>query len=160
MSADPQPTPVPSLIRPCQPGDLPAVEQIIELSSEAAPWSHSALVEVLANHPSHFLVSLYCEEISGFIISRQVAGEAEILNLATHPGYRRHGIATALVKALLPSLSHSGAARVFLEVRESNSAAISLYQVLGFRQTARREAYYHSPIETALILSMELPSHP
>jgi ribosomal-protein-alanine N-acetyltransferase len=160
MSADPPPTPAPSLIRGCRPDDLPAIQRILALSPEAAPWSHSALNEILASHRADFLVASHHHEIAGFIIGRQIADEAEILNLAIHPANRRHGLATALVKALLESFSHLAATRVFLEVRESNSPAIVFYQRLGFLQTGCRPAYYSAPIEAALLLSLELRSHP
>lgn len=142
--------------RPCKPEDMPAVQEILRQSPEAAPWSHVALSETLATDPAHFLVAVHEQQISGFIIGCRIADEAEIRNLAVHPQSRRHGLATALVQAFLHTCSCNHVNTVFLEVRESNSAAISFYRRLGFCQTARRPAYYSSPTEDALIFSLRL----
>jgi ribosomal-protein-alanine N-acetyltransferase len=144
-------------IRICQRGDLTAVQEILELSPEAARWSESSLEEALSNSPAQFVVALWEQQVVGFLIGRVIADNAEILNLAVQPQYRRHGIASALVQRFLEDCRGVGAWQVFLEVRESNSCAIAFYQRLGFRQTGRRPGYYSSPLEAALILSFNIP---
>ena len=52
--------------------------------------------------------------------------------------------------SLLRLAREASAARVFLEVRESNQAARGLYSKLGFRETGSRPAYYSHPVEDAI----------
>ena len=89
--------------------------------------------------------------IVGFMVTREVMGEIEILNLATAPEARRTGVGTALLRSL-------HADDVFLEVRESNIPARKLYERLGFTLVGKREEYYDDPVETALV--MRLSRHP
>lgn len=96
-------------------------------------------------------------QICGFLSARQIfAGddstppEREILNIAVAPQFRRFGIATALLKRELLYR-----ADFFLEVRESNHAARSLYQRLGFLEIARRDKYYDHPPETAIVMCLK-----
>jgi len=98
------------------------------------------------------LVSVCGGEICGCIFGVNVAGEAEILNLAVKLSYRRRGIGAELVRHLVSEWGQQGSPRVFLEVRESNAGAITLYEQLGFRQVGRRKAYYSLPVEDALVL--------
>ena len=76
--------------------------------------------------------------------------EREILNLAVAPNYRRSRVATALLKHEL-----SREATHFLEVRESNVAAVALYRKCGFVEVGRRAGYYEFPTETAIVMSMK-----
>ncbi len=96
-------------------------------------------------------------QIAGFLVVRETfAGdkqyrpEREILNLATAPRFRRLGVA----KLLLESELLAGA-NYFLEVRESNVGARTLYSHFGFQEIGRREKYYHNPAETAIVMQMK-----
>jgi ribosomal-protein-alanine acetyltransferase len=87
--------------------------------------------------------------VLGFLASRQtVPGEREILFIAVDPAHRRHGIAKTLLQNELNGLRGEW----FLEVRESNLAAIRLYESLGFCQAGRRENYYSHPPESAIVM--------
>jgi len=90
--------------------------------------------------------------VLGYIIAHHAVDEAEILNLGVGPGERRRGIGRGLVEAMLAALREEGITTVFLEVRESNSAAQHLYALLGFVQVGRRRRYYRLPTEDAVIL--------
>ena len=98
------------------------------------------------------LVSVLGEAISGCIFGVIVAGEAEILNLAVDPAHRRKGFGRQLVRQILTEWQKRSVQRIFLEVRESNSGAIKLYEGLGFRLVGRRKKYYSGPEEDALVL--------
>ncbi len=96
-------------------------------------------------------------QIVGFLVSRQIcpptagsAAEREILNLAVAPGYRRAGVATALLKH-----ERQNAATHFLEVRQSNLIARELYRKLGFTELGARPNYYQSPAETAIVMTLK-----
>lgn len=80
---------------------------------------------------------------------RQVApDEREILYIETAAGHRRRGVARQLLQSLL---NHSKGT-TYLEVRESNAAAIALYIQCHFEPVGRRIAYYSDPVETAIVL--------
>jgi ribosomal-protein-alanine N-acetyltransferase len=81
--------------------------------------------------------------------------ELRLMNLAVDPAWRRRGLATALVRHALREGAKQGTVRATLEVRASNAAARSLYEKLGFRETARRASYYTNPVEDAVL--METP---
>jgi ribosomal-protein-alanine N-acetyltransferase len=86
---------------------------------------------------------------AGFLVSRATApGEREILNLAVAPPQRRRGVAGRLLEQELGR----GEGSWFLEVRESNTPAIRLYQALGFRFAGRRERYYQNPPEAGIVM--------
>ncbi len=87
--------------------------------------------------------------LAGFLASRETtAGEREILNLAVDAAYRRQGIARALLQHQLASARGEW----FLEVRESNTAALSLYRSCGFQPVGRREGYYSEPCEAGIVM--------
>jgi ribosomal-protein-alanine N-acetyltransferase len=87
--------------------------------------------------------------VLGFLASRQTApGEREILFIAVDPVHRRRGIAKRLLQNELDGLRGEW----FLEVRESNLAAIRLYESLGFSVAGKRENYYPDPPEPAIVM--------
>ncbi len=98
-------------------------------------------------------------EIAGFILSRLVEGEAEILSVAVAPARRRRGLARSLLNLHLGRLAGLSARTVFLEVDEDNAAARRLYARAGFREVGRRPGYYPqggNVAATALILRRDL----
>jgi ribosomal-protein-alanine N-acetyltransferase len=121
------------------------------------PWSALAFEELLRFPLTVALVAERDGELGGYLISRAVAEEAEILNLAVAPEERRHGLGSRLLEAGLSALAEAGARQVWLEVRESNAAAQALYRRRGFTAAGRRARYYKNPVEDALVLRMALP---
>lgn len=81
----------------------------------------------------------------GFVLARNVDGEAEILTIAVARRARRGGIGRLLMDHLLQQLYAEGAKSLFLEVDEENTAALKLYRRLRFEEVGRREAYYRHP---------------
>ena len=98
--------------------------------------------------------------IVGYVVGRSVLDEAEILNLGVDPPARRQGVARALVRDLLSGFAAARIRSVFLEVRESNLAALALYQSFGFRPVGRRPRYYRRPIEDAVLLRVDIRADP
>jgi ribosomal-protein-alanine N-acetyltransferase len=133
------------------------VSQIAELEKLcfSAPWSRNSVASELNNPLSLWLVATDGDTVAGYIGSQSVMGEADMMNVAVHPDYRRKGIGKQLVEALVASLKDNGVYSLTLEVRASNEPAISLYDQLGFTQVGRRPNYYRDPREDALILRKE-----
>lgn len=101
-----------------------------------APWSAAAL-QGAAESAGGFLL----RDGQGFLIGRAIAGEAELLTLATHPDARGQGIGGRLVAAFLIRAEQS-ADTAFLEVAADNAPAIRLYTRHGFIPVATRSRYY------------------
>lgn len=87
---------------------------------------------------------------AGFVMSRGTSDEEELLLIGVDPQFRRQGVGSALLKRFITEATARGAKRLFLEMREGNSAE-ALYQAYGFSRVARRPAYYRrgtgSPID-------------
>ena len=96
-----------------------------------------------------FLVAESDGRVTGFLVARAVVeGESELLNLAVAPADRRRSIARGLIHELF--VLRKGA--IFLEVRESNRAARSLYDSMGFQEIYIRPKYYDKPRESAIVM--------
>ena len=119
------------------------------------PWGPEELEGLMALSGTTALLAAD----KAFILYRLAADEAEILTLATEPGARHKGLATALVKAAITRLRAEGAKSLFLEVATDNHQAQALYRKLGFKQAGRRRSYYErqqSPAGDADILRLTL----
>ncbi len=133
------------------------VGAVAELEKQcfSAPWSEKSIASELSNPLSLWIVAVGGASLAGYVGSQSVMGEADMMNLAVAPEYRRHGVAEKLVNTLIDALKHKEVANLTLEVRASNMPAINLYHKLGFLQVGRRPNYYHDPKEDALILRKE-----
>jgi ribosomal-protein-alanine N-acetyltransferase len=147
---------VATTIRAFGEADAAAAAEILRASLEAARWTEWGLRELLGWQGVVALVSGDGRKVSGLIVGRQAAGEAEILNLAVIPAKRRKGEGGALLKAAVEALRARKVSRVFLEVRESNEAGIAFYEKQGFSKTGRRAGYYRDPDEAAIRMEMKL----
>ncbi len=87
----------------------------------------------------------------GFLVARNVAPEWELENVVVRAEFRGAGIGTQLLEALLTRARAINSRSIFLEVRESNTAARRLYAKAGFRETGRRKGYYSDPPEDAIL---------
>lgn len=121
----------------------------IEKTCFSNPWDESALEAELNNECSHIYVAIDGGRVIGYAAVYCVCGEADIARVAVLPDYRRMGIATQL---LTKSFEENEADCVFLDVRESNAAAIKLYKSLGFEESGIRKNYYSDPTENAILM--------
>ena len=133
------------------------VTQVAELEKLcfSAPWSEASVAGELDNPLSVWLI---CEDqgrVLGYVGSQTVLDETDMMNIAVLPEARRAGIGERLILSLIELLKDRGSRSLALEVRASNTPAISLYKKLGFLQVGRRPNYYRSPREDALILRKE-----
>ncbi|MCC8931656.1 MULTISPECIES: GNAT family N-acetyltransferase [Rhizobiaceae] len=80
--------------------------------------------------------------LSGFVLAREVAGEAEILTIAVSDKVARFGLGWRLMQAAMREAKLRGGESMFLEVDDGNQAALGLYRKLGFEKAGERPAYY------------------
>ena len=127
----------------------------LECSCFSTPWSENAIISELNNPLSLWIVAKDENTVVGYVGSQSVLGEADMMNLAVHPNYRRMGVGRALVEHIIEQLRNREVHSLTLEVRASNEAAQNLYKSMGFQQVGRRPNYYRDPKEDALILRKE-----
>lgn len=146
----------PPAVRPLTAADLPAVVRI-EKHTFPDPWPLGAFKDTLARPEVQGLaLDDDAQGLVGYGLCVLAADEGEILNLAVEPAYRRRGAGRLLVRAMVDRLRSGGAARVYLEVRRSNEAAIGLYRAMGFVPSGARPAYYSQPREDALTMVLDV----
>jgi ribosomal-protein-alanine N-acetyltransferase len=133
----------------------------IHAASFARPWSTLEFERLLAERgvigDGVFLGS--AAKPTGFVLSRVVLDEAEILTVAISPESRGKGLSIPLLDRHLDELSRRGGRVVHLEVEEGNHPAIALYRRFGFKETGRREGYYQKADGTrvaAITMALEL----
>ena len=141
-------------IRNMESRDVSQIAKLEELCFND-PWSENSIASELDNKLSHWLVAVEDDNVVGYVGSQTVLGETDMMNIATHPDYRKQGIATRLILGLVDALEKRGSHSLMLEVRASNETAISIYRKLGFSEVGRRKNYYRNPKEDALILRKE-----
>ena len=133
------------------------IERLTEIESgNKAGWSREAFASELKNESPSLFVLKAGGRVVGFICIRRTGPEVDIVNVAVDPGSRRHGHGRSLLQSLLGDPAFRGVERVFLEVREGNEAARSLYRGLGFREVQRRPRFYRDPVEDALVLTLDV----
>jgi [ribosomal protein S18]-alanine N-acetyltransferase len=142
--------------RPFELRDIEDVLAIQAASSEIAQWSLWDYDRVARGEMAGWVSENERGEVTGFIVTRRIANDLEILNFAVRPTARRQGIGAALLGEALRWGSTFSAERAFLEVRASNLAALRFYEHYKFRVTGRRPHYYTAPIEDALVLTAQI----
>jgi [ribosomal protein S18]-alanine N-acetyltransferase len=122
------------------------------------PWSAGSFRALFGNPLVHFAVAeeSITGRIFGYVVAWVVIDEAEIANLAVADEARRAGIGARLLDHAIAATRERNSRVVFLEVRESNTAARALYSSRGFEVAGRRSKYYRKPVEDALVLRRAL----
>lgn len=95
--------------------------------------------------------------ITAFAVVQVVDVEMHLHNLAVDPPSRRQGLGRWLLRETLAWGEAAGVEEVFLEVRQSNWAALALYREAGFEAASVRRGYYDQPREDALVLRRSRP---
>ena len=141
----------PFTVRRYQPGDGEAVSEICRQSPQAAQWSKESYDQ--AHSCGQIILTAELNgQVCGFLVARIIGDEAEILNMAVDKLHRRHGIGSGLLTAAISAAQVQNAQNIYLEVRESNSAAISFYGQHGFEKASERRGYYSRPTENAVVM--------
>jgi ribosomal-protein-alanine N-acetyltransferase len=130
--------------------DLP---QLIAIERRAfpTPWSMAMFVLELSKPAGVCLAAMRGGDMLGYLVCSRYDNVWHIMNVAVDPDHRRTGIATAMLTDLFRRID-SLTARFTLEVRESNVAAIELYERYGFRAAGRRRRYYQDNGEDAVVM--------
>lgn len=113
------------------------------------PLSLKNLQEMFYNKNYQFLI-YFDKKILGYLIISCVLDEIDIIHIAVSFNSRRKNIASMLLKKLVEYK------KVFLEVRESNTEAIALYEKNGFLRVSLRKNYYENPKEHAILMTLEV----
>ncbi|HET7440008.1 MAG TPA: ribosomal protein S18-alanine N-acetyltransferase [Terriglobales bacterium] len=145
-------------IRPATPADVPFMLALEKHAVTASHWSPQHYEAIFAAADQGRLGFVLEEEsgLQAFLIARVVRNEWEIENIAVAGPARRRGLGTRLLGEFLDHVKANAGERVFLEVRESNRAARSLYEKWAFLEAGRRKKYYRDPSEDAVIYQLEL----
>jgi len=134
--------------------DVPVAHEI-DKSSFTLPWPERSLrYEVADNLASRCWVAELDGRVVGMLVLWMIVDEAHIATLATHPDYRRLGIAELLLVKALDEAHAEGARSALLEVRAGNQIAQSLYRKYGFDVVGRRERYYKDNNEDAILMTL------
>lgn len=130
------------------------VEQIAELEKVcfSEPWSAAAIMDSFRSG-TVFFVAVKNGIVLGYVGVKPVLDEAYITNVAVFPEHRNSGVAKSLMKRLDQLASERQLSFISLEVRESNTPAISLYDGFGYKNEGVRKNFYRSPLENAIIMT-------
>ena len=142
------------MIGPAGADDVAAVAalELVALGDDA--WS-AGLVEqgITGQLPTvHYLVAREDALVTGYVVVSVAGDVAELQRIAVAPAYRRTGVASALIEALVDLATDTGADRVLLEVREDNEAALGCYAQSGFEEIDRRPRYYRDGAGAVVML--------
>jgi len=145
-------------IRPATEADIAALFALERVSPTAAHWSREQYQAMFSGQELSRTILVIEDDdfVRGFLGGLAVHQEWEIENLVVDPTARRRGLGARLLKAFVDMARQRGADAIFLEVRESNTAARRLYEKCSFRQTGTRKRYYQSPEEDAVLLRLDL----
>ena len=145
-------------VRPMTGDDLDAV-MAIEAESYASPWHYEHFLDELAGCYSWPIVAIEESCVIGYVCLMSLFEEAQILNIAVAPNRRGRGVAKMLMEYAFSRALEEGAEVLALEVRASNTGAISLYKQLGFRQVGVRRLYYDGT-EDAVMMEKRVKENP
>ncbi len=118
------------------------------------PWSENALSEEIDNPTAYFVTAIEGDEVLGYGGMHTVLGESYIDNIAVFPEYRGRGVGRAVTQALVEKAKENAGVFITLEVRASNTPAITLYGSLGFETVGVRKRFYTEPEEDAVLMTL------
>lgn len=130
------------IIRPWKFEDILRISEMEQECFPQEPWSYKMLVSSFQTESFFGLVAEDGGEIAGYGGITVAADSADVDNIAVAEQYRRGGVGTAILNGLCNLAASKGAKEIFLEVRVSNSAAMSMYLKCGFKGAYARTRYY------------------
>jgi ribosomal-protein-alanine N-acetyltransferase len=137
------------------PEHLPAVFKIQHEGLSSA-WTFENVQNTLENIHSFSFGLFLSDKLVSFCLATLVLDEVNILSVVTHKEYRRQGYASCLLQEVIDLAKQQKIDSFFLEVRESNLAAVRLYEAFGFVKLTERKDYYQNPTENALVMALNV----
>lgn len=133
-------------------------KELAELDKKcfALPWSEKSFSDETENPLAIYFIARDSGTITGYAGFWNVAGEGDITNIAVLPEFRRAGVGSRLVEAVIKKALELELSLLTLEVRKSNMAAQGLYSKYGFEIIGERKRYYSDNREDALIMTKRL----
>lgn len=132
------------------------IQKIVELESEFKDgWSLGQLSSAFNGGRFYVLGAFEKEELIGFVSFSVAIDTCDIETVLVKSDYRRRGVARTLIENAEKIIKNLGVKKVFLEVRETNMPAITLYGGLGFDKISIRKDYYLDG-ENAIVMAKEL----
>ena len=128
------------MIRQALRSDLDAIMRV-EQAAHSHPWAASIMQRYLEK-PDTCWGWEEAGVIQAHSVVSAVAGEAELLTIAVHPDMQGQGLGRKMLDQVIEQAQRHQAEQIFLEVRESNTTAIALYEHSGFCELGRRTNYY------------------
>lgn len=143
-------------IKPMQKTDLDDVISIEAKAYGEHHWSKDSFMSELSNDLAKYFSAFNADgQLIGYCGCWQILEEAHVTNIAVSPDYRRKHIGEALLTSIIDECYRNMAKYITLEVRVSNTPAISLYEKYGFKSLGARKGYYQDNNEDALIMWTE-----
>jgi ribosomal-protein-alanine N-acetyltransferase len=152
-------------LRRFRPDDL---EKVMHINQVCLPENYSTyfFTELYERYPETFIVAEVAGEIAGYIMCRIETGlpdfgllgitkRGHVISIAVLPQYQRKGIGEALMREAMVAMRQYKAKDCYLEVRVSNSQALSMYKKLNF-ETSRTVRGYYADGEDAAIMTRKL----
>lgn len=121
------------------------------------PWSENSFASAMSAN-TRFFAALLDDKLIAYCGMQIIDYEGFVTNIAVHPDYRRKGIGRKLLKHLIGFAQNNNIASISLEVRQSNTAAIKLYESEGFECVGRRKNFYEKPTEDGMIFTKSIIS--
>jgi [ribosomal protein S18]-alanine N-acetyltransferase len=139
-------------VRAAEASDLDNIVALERLSF-SDPWSRASFAEAMSQPWVEFRCLTGPEGgLLGYVVASFAADEGEIASIAVAPDARRQGVGRSLLDWVIGEGERRGTVALYLEVRQSNTAARVLYGSRGFLEVGRRRAYYRNPTEDAMVL--------
>lgn len=130
------------------------IDEVFTIETEifSQPWSREDFDNALRDQNNLYIVAEVEGNIAGYCGYWGVVGEGYITNVAVKQDYRRQQIGKYMLSHMLIEGKARGITSYTLEVRQSNEAAIRLYEQLGFTHEGIRKDFYTKPDEDAIIM--------
>lgn len=129
-----------------------------EARLHAFPWTRGNFIDSL--QAGYACWSMRRDDVPvAYAVMLLVLDEAHLLNISVCEAAQRQGIATTFLNHLIGQARSCGATQMFLEVRPSNEAALTLYRRQAFQAVGRRKHYYPAPAgerEDAIVMRRDL----
>lgn len=133
-------------------GRFDLAPQLVEILDDVygqSPWTLEQVLADLGQPQNWYALAYSGEELVGFLAIQENLYELEVVQIAVRKEWQGLGIARQLLETVPQEKE------VFLEVREGNTPARTLYQKQGFKEIGCRKGYYHAPTEDAIMMKRE-----